>query len=221
MVLLNLQGRFGDLWFSRASYLQGRKSKSESTVIFIVIVFFHLVLIVIAINSKITQRETSVAPALKMIYLAQIKPPDQTELHIPFVEHVLINESVVVPEIIIDEQSALVIQLDLPQSNYQLPNPNDAKYRDVFDPKMRQKLIAAEPFNRELQSNSLKSWRTSGGQMVDEIGDGLCMTALPKTDSRDRGTAYTTFKCGPSDSEKMMDSVMADFESRKHPLKTQ
>jgi len=221
MVFLNLQGRFGDLWFARASYLQGRKSKSGSIVIFIVIVFFHLALIVIALNSKIKHRETSVAPAFKMIHLSQVKPPDQIELHTPVVESISINASVVAPEIIIDEQSALVIQLDFPQSNYRLPNPNDAKYRDVFDPKVRQKLIAAEPFNRVLQSSSLKSWRTSGGQMVDEIGDGLCMTALPKTDSRDRGTAYTTFKCGPSDSEKMMDSVMADFESRKHPLKTQ
>ncbi len=221
MGFLNLQSRGGDLGFTSSSYLKTRRFKSKSIVTFIAILLFHLVLIVVVFNAKLKQRETSAVPAFKMIYLSQEKPPDQTELHIPVVERVLINASVVVPEIIIDEQSAQAIQLDLPQSNYQLPNPNDAKYRDVFDPKMRQKLIAAEPFNRELQSNSLKSWRTSGGQMVDEIGDGLCMTALPKTDSRDRGTAYTTFKCGPSDSEKMMDSVMADFESRKHPLKTQ
>jgi hypothetical protein len=221
MVCLNLQGRLGDLWFARASYLQGRKSKSESIVIFIVIVFFHLALIVIALNSKIKHRETAVVPVFKMIYLLQEKPPDQTEPQIPVIEHVSINASVVVPEIIIDEQSALVIQLDFPQSNYQLLNPNETKYRDVFDPKAHQKLIDAQGFNRPRVTGKESSWTTSDGRVFTEIGDGNCLVPKLKTDWRDRGTSYDTVRCGKNDSEKMMDSVMADFESRKHPLKTQ
>ena len=116
MAFLNLQGRFGDLWFARASYRQTRRPKSESIVVFIVIVFFHLAVIVIALNSKIKHRESSVVPAFKMIYFSQEKPPNQTELHIPVVERASINASVVAPEIVIDEHSALVIQLDFPQS---------------------------------------------------------------------------------------------------------
>ena len=218
MVLLNLQGRLGDLWFARASYLQARRSKSGSIVTFIAILLFHLVLIVVVFNAKLKQRETSAVPALKMIYLLQEKPPDQTELHIPVVERVSINASVVVPEIIIDEQSALVIQLDLPQSSYQLLDPNETKYRDVFDPKARQKLIDAQGFNRPRVTGKEGSWTTSDGRVFTEIGDGNCLVPKLKTDWRDRGTSYDTVRCGKTDSEKMMDSVMADFESRKNPL---
>ena len=220
MVFLNLQGQLGNLWFARASYRRGCKPTKESVFIFIAIVLLHVVLIFIALNAKFKQREASVAPAFKMIYLSQEKPPDLLELHIPVVERASVKTTLVLPEIILEEQPALALPLDYPQSNYQLPNPNDAKYRDAFDPKMRQKLIDAQVINRPRAKEKSSSWTESDGRVFIDVGNGNCLVSMPKTDWRERGTNWGSTRCGKMDSEKMMDSVMADFESRKNPLKT-
>jgi len=222
MDFLNLQGQLRNLWFARASYHRGRrKPAQESIFILIAIVLLHLVLIFIALNAKLKQRETSVAPAFKMIHLSQEKPPDQTELHIPVVERTSVKRSIVLSEIILEVQPALMLTFDKPQSNYELPNPNDAKYGDVFDPKIRQKLIEAQGLNRPPAKEKEGSWTTSDGRVFTEIGDGKCLVPKLKTDWRDRGTSYDTVRCGKNDSEKMMDRVNADLEARKHPLKNQ
>jgi hypothetical protein len=91
----------------------------------------------------------------------------------------------------------------------------------VFDPKIRQKLIEARSLNRSPAKEKEGSWTTSDGRVFTEIGDGNCLVPKLKTDWRDRGTSYDTVRCGKNDSEKMMDNVLADFESRKNPPKTQ
>jgi hypothetical protein len=127
------------------------------------------------------------------------------------------------PKIDINDDSLLHISLsDYPSDTpYELPNSNDAKYRDVFDPKMRQKLIDAQGLNRQRAKEKSSSWAESDGRVFIDMGNGNCLVSMAKTDSRERGTNWGSTRCGKTDSEKMMDSVMADFESRKHPLKTQ
>jgi hypothetical protein len=104
---------------------------------------------------------------------------------------------------------------------YELPNANDAKYRDVFDPKLRQKLIDAEVFNKPRAKEKTNSWTEIDGRVFVDMGNGECLVSMRKVDSRERGTSWGMTRCGKTYSEKMMDSVMADFESRKNPLKTQ
>lgn len=221
MVFLNLQGRLGDLGFARASYHQGRKPKQESALIFIAIALLHMILIVVALNIKSKQREISVMPAFKMIYLSQEKPPAKTELNIPVIEPVSIRASMVLPDVIFEERPALDLRIDTSSSSYVLPNPNDSKYRDVFDPKMRQKLIDAEILNRARIKGQTIDWKESDGRDFAAKGDGRCFVSMRQVDSRDRGKNLGGTGCGKTDSESMMDRVNDDLEARKHPLKAQ
>lgn len=231
MVFFYLQAWFGHLWFARASYSKCSGSKPGSKykpgtkskpVVLVFIIIFHVALIFVALNATIKQRETSVTPSLlKMIYLPQEKTQVKAELHIAVIEPVTINVPVVVLEVIVDEQSALTITRESPKSDYQLSNPNDAKYRDVFDPKMRQRLIDAELFNKPRTAEKPESWTESDGRVFSYMGDGRCLVSMPNADWRDRGKNWGGTSCGKTDSEKMMDRVMEDFESRKNPLKMQ
>jgi hypothetical protein len=222
MIFLNLQGQFGNLWLARANYRRGRKPTYESIFILIAIVLLHVALIFIALNAKFKQRETSVAPAFKMIYLSQEKPPDPLELHIPVVERASVKKSVVVPEIVLVEQPALVLLPDLPQSNYELSNPNDAKYGDVFDPKMRQKLIDAQSLNIVRSAENQKSWTASDGTIFLDNGDGQCRNSMPNSDTHSTATNWSTLTlnvpCSKDEGGRIMDNVNAALEARKHPL---
>lgn len=199
MVFFNLQGRLGDLRFVRAGYLQGSKSKPESIVVFIVIVFFHLVLILVVLNEKMEQREVSVTPAFKMIYLSQVKIPLQTELNIPVVKRISIKASIMLPEIVIEEktQTALDITFEQPSNHYEFPNKKAGRYKDVFDPKLRKKLldlpIKAMP-KPKIQYQGV-------GITLEDIGNGKCIY----------GDAFSgggrIVKCGPDEGERMMLNV--------------
>ena len=221
MRFLNLQGRTGYLWFAGASYAHERTIKPKSVLVFFAIVLLHLVLIFIALNIKSKQREISVMPAFKMICLSQEKPPAKTELIIPIIERVSIRSSMVLPEVVFEERQELDLRIDTPSSDYVLPNPNDSKYRNVFDPKMRRKLIDAEIFNRARIRGQTSDWKESDGRDFADKGDGKCFVSMRQVDSRDRGKNWGGTRCGKTDSESMMDRVNADLESRKNPPKTQ
>jgi hypothetical protein len=179
--------------------LQGYRPKQESIIIFIVIVILHLALIIFVLNAKIKQRETSVTPAFKMIYLSQVKIPVQTELNIPVVERASIKASMVLPEIIIEEQTqtALDITIEQPSTHYEFPNKKAGRYKDVFDPKLRKKL-------EELPIKSMpkpKIQYLGVGITLEDIGDGKCIY----------GDAFagggSIVKCGPDEGERMMLNV--------------
>lgn len=212
MVFLNLQGRFGDLWFARASYRRGRSAKPTSALVFLAIVFLHLVLIGISFNIKSKQREASSAPFFRMIYLSPQKPSVELEVIAPSVEFTS-TKAPIVPEIVIEEQSAPIVPFDT--------SSDSVINSQVFDPKMRQKLIDAQALNKPRAKEKSGSWTESDGRVFIDMGDGNCFVSMPKTDWRERGTNWGGTRCGKTDSEKMMDSVMADFESRKNPLKEQ
>ena len=199
MVFLNLQGQLGELSFTRASYHQSHRSKQESIVIFIVIVILHLALIVVVLNTKVKQREASVTPAFKMIYLSQVKIPIQTELNIPVIERVSIKAAMVLPEIVIEEQAQTTLDITFEQSSkhYEFPNKKAGRYKDVFDPKLRKKL-------EDLPIKTMakpKIQYLGVGITLEDIGNGKCIY----------GNAFTgegrIVKCGPDEGERMMLNV--------------
>lgn len=221
MAFLNFRVWLGYSLPAHTGYHRGRSAKQNSIAVFFAITLLHLVLIVIAINSTLKQSGAVSTPSFKMIYLSQEKPPVPTELSTPIIESTSIKTSMVLPEIVIEEPPPMTLTLDRSLSNYPLLNPNDAKYRGVFDPKMRQKLSDAQHINRPKAKEKSNSWTAADGRVYIDMGDGNCMVSMQKMDSRERGTNWGGTRCGKNNSEKMMDNVMADFESRKHLLKTQ
>jgi hypothetical protein len=105
--------------------------------------------------------------------------------------------------------------LDIP---YELPDPNASRYRNIFDPKVRQRLIDAQRLNKPRAPEKSTSWTEAAGRTFVDMGDGNCLVSMTKVDSRDRGTNWGHTRCGKTNSEKMMDNVTADLEARKHPL---
>ena len=212
MAFLNLQGRLGDLGFARAGYAHERSAKPKSALVFFAIVFLHLVLIVIALNIKSKQREAASTPSFKMIYLSPQKPSVELEVRAPSLEFSP-TKVLKVPEIVIEEDSASIISLETPPSN-------SLNNTQVFDPKMRQKLIDAQILNKVFIKGHLNDWKESDGRDFLARGDGECFVSMRQVDSRDRGKNWGSTRCGKTDSESMIDRVNADFESRKNPLKT-
>jgi len=223
MVFLNLQGRFVLLGSEPYRYSSKQQTKRNSISILISVVVAHVVLIFIVILAKSEKVSSELQPILQMI---QLSPEVQTvaiEMEKPDINFQTNVVDIKLPKIDINDDSLLHIRLSDYQSPtpYALPNPNDAKYRDVFDPKMRQKLIDAQGINRPRAKEKSGSWTESDGRVFIDMGDGNCLVSMAKMDSHERGTNWGSTRCGKTDSEKMMDSVMADFESRKNLLKAQ
>lgn len=213
MGFLNLQGRTSNLWFAGASYAHERTAKPKSVLVFFAIVLLHLVLIFIALNIKSKQREAASTPSFKMIYLSPQKLSVELEVKAPFVEFTS-TKAPIVPEIVIEEQSAPIVPFDT--------SPSDSvNNSQVFDPKMRQKLIDAQIFNRARVKRQRDDWKENDGRDFVAKGDGKCFVSMQQVDSRDRGKNWGGTRCGKTDSESMMDRVNADLEARKHPLKLQ
>ncbi len=213
MVLLNLQGRFGDLGFARAGYVHGRSAKPKYALVFFIIVFLHLVLIFIALNIKSKQLEVASTPSFKMIYFSPQKPSVELEVKAPSLE-LSPFKTPKVPEIFIEERSTTIVSFETSPSN-------SVNNTQVFDPKMRQKLSDAQPLNRTRFKAQLGDWKESDGRDFVAKDDGECFVSMRQVDSRDRGKNWGGTRCGKTDSESMMDRVNADVEARKYPLKAQ
>jgi hypothetical protein len=223
MVFLNLQGRFVLLGSEPYRYSPKQQAKRNSISIFISVVVAHVVLIFIVIIAKSEKVSSELQPILQMIRLSPEVQPAAIDVEKPDISFQIKVVDIKLPKIDINDDSLLHISLSDYQSPtpYELPNPNDAKYRDVFDPKMRQKLIDAQGINRPRAKEKSGSWTEIDGRVFIDMGDGNCFVAIPKTDWRERGTNWGSTRCGKTDNEKMMDSVMADLEARKHPLNAQ
>lgn len=223
MAFLNIQGRFVLLGSESYKYSPRQQAKRNSIFILISVVAAHVILICIVVIAKNEKVSSELLPILQMIQLAPEVKTAEAEIEKPDISFQSNVVDIKLPKIDINDDALLHISLSDYQSPtpYELPNPNAAKYRDVFDPKMRQKLIDAQAINKPRAKDKSGSWTESDGRVFIDMGDGNCLVSMPKTDWRERGTNWGGTRCGKTDSEKMMDSVMADFESRKHPLKTQ
>ncbi len=220
MEYLQLQGRFG-LFKPRHSYFP-HTSKNHSSLVLGIIVFLHLVLILLALNEKAKQRES--LPE-KFLHMTELLP--EAEEPIEPLTPDLIRPDLIAP---------LPIQLNLPPLDFldstalptetpvnevfeQTFTDSSAEYENVFDPKLRQKLLDAKRFNLPNTAEKTRVWTAIDGRTYIEMGDGICMVSMPKVDSRQRGTDWGATTCGKTNSEKAMDRVMADYGSRKLPKK--
>ena len=223
MVILSQQGRLGFPGGDFHGRLPKYQTKRHSSIALTIIIVAHGLFIFIALSAKIKQRENlSVQPLLQLIQL-QSEKKFTSELEKPDVSFESNAIHIQVPELNLAE--TLLVKPDLSSYDsltpYELPNSTDTTHGNVFDPKLRQKLLDAERLNKPRAADKPKSWTEADGRTFVDMGNGRCLVSMPKVDSRDRGTNLGFTRCGKTDSEKMMDSVMADFESRKNPLKQQ
>lgn len=223
MAFLKLQGQFV-LWGSEPyRYSPKQQATRNSISIFISVVVAHAILICIVVIAKNEKVGSELQPIIQMIQLSPETKMAAIEMEKPDISFQTKVVDIKLPKIDINDDSLLHISLSDYQSPtpYELPNPNDAKYRDVFDPKMRQKLIDAQAINKPRAREKSGGWTESDGRDFVARGDGECFVSMLQVDSRDRGKNWGSTRCGKTDSESMMDRVNADFESRKNPLKAQ
>jgi hypothetical protein len=120
-------------------------------------------------------------------------------LDIPVFERVSVKTSVLLPEILIEEQAptALDITVEQPSTHYEFPNKKAGRYKDVFDPKIRKKL---ENLSVKIMPKP-KIQYLGVGITLEDIGNGKCIY----------GNAFTgegsVVKCGPDEGERMMLNV--------------
>lgn len=227
MFFLNLRARNVYLWHTSTRDFLEQPYKHNSIAIFFLVALLHLLLIYISLNTQAKQPLTKNTPSLQMIYLSEISSADPMRLEIssadpmrleiPSITLPPINVPIVFYEVELEEHPALDLTPNNSLSNYQLASPNDTKYQNIFDPKLRKKLIDSEALNRPRATVKQDSWTANDGRVYTYMGDGHCLVANLKTDWRDRGTSYREVRCGKTDSEKMMDNINADFDARNPP----
>lgn len=198
--------------------------QNDSPLVFVIIVLIHLLLIALALNTKFKSRERS--PFESIMQLVQLQPEKPvliSEREQPNIDFKTNSIYQGVPELNFKEINKSELDLRLPQSDrlYELPDATAEQYTDVFDPKLRKKLIDAQVFNIPRKKEKPTSWTESDGRVFVDMGNGQCFVSMQKMDSRVRGTNWGMTPCGKTDSEKMMGNVTADLEARKHPLKAQ
>ncbi len=221
MVISNLllHQRLGSFCDGSISYTPRYRIKTNSSIALIAILVAHGIFILIVLNAKSKQSE--VLAAQPLLQLIQLRPEDSvpSELEKPDVSLQANSIHFQLPIIHINDSSLSPIDSQSAEP-YELSNSNDTKHRDIFDPKLRKKLVDMKVFNVPRPVKKSGSWATSDGRVFTDMGDGRCMVSDPKlkADWRDRGTSYSTVPCGKTDSEQMMDNVNADIEARKNPL---
>ena len=130
------------------------------------------------------------------------------DFHIPDVKYIEIDKS------------GLDLSAVEPNMHYELPNKNEDRYKDVFDPRLRKRLQENYQVVSKAKESKLKNWTRSDGTIMVETGDGTCISKVP-----DKNGVTTLWSmqlaganCDKTQSEKMMDNINADLEARKHPL---
>lgn len=207
-------------YVSGSPNLAGHTSKYRSSIALMIILAAHLFIIWLMLNEKTRQSE----PVREQIFSLVRLPPefDQAIAEEPVLNEALASEfgpmqlkhpQIQSPEII--DQPLNFLSQDLTVSEFS--SENSRSYGNIFDPKMRRKILDARAMNRLRAPEKSRTRTASDGRTYIEMGDGGCMVSMAKTDSRDRATNWGFTTCGKNDSEKAMDRVMADFESRKSP----
>jgi hypothetical protein len=221
---LQLQGRLSSLMHGRINYSARTVLQNNSPLLFVIIILIHLLLIAIALNTKFKQRDRS--PFESIMQLVQLQPKETVYASEHEKPNIAFKRSAIylkTPELSFKEIYNSELDLSLPQSNqlYQLPDEAAAQYADVFDPKLRKKLMDSRRFNISRKVENPTSWTEIDGRVFVDMGNGECLVSMTKVDWRERGTNWGVTRCGKTGSEKMMDNVTADLEARKHPLKAQ
>jgi hypothetical protein len=200
---------------------------SKSFWILLAVVLFHLVFLWVLSKQSIKYYQSGAerTTLLKLIYLpqqvtSQIKlesipvkiASPQTDL--VFLPPKLQNVEVQNVEVQNVDQNSSSFSSDAP---FDLSDKNNQRYKNIFDPKMRKKLIEAQSLNQFSQRSNSTSRISFDGKTYVSVGNGDCMVSMEKMDNQERGTNWSTnrVKCGQSDEDKMMENINADIESRK------
>lgn len=224
-----LRDRFVLLMQGSTNYSLRSLLPHNSYIILMLIILLHIFLVVIALNIKLKQRKDFFFETVMQLRKVKIENTSSVlEPEALNINMVITPTHLMMPELNLGEVYQFRLDLKSVSSDqstmpYKSPNKNDKLYGDVFDPTLRKKLQEAYANPKPKKQGVLNTWQTSGGTTLVDVGDGECISSLPKIDSRQRGTAWSMLrvKCGQTDSEKMMDNITADLEMRKHPLKTQ
>jgi len=218
-------------------YLQGRlyflfdksvknfsKNNLQRAVLFISILFFHCVLLIAFMRIQLGKHQTL---SLQRTFTIVSLPPERNspilELPPPSLNFMTHLTQIPLPNIEIAEaptqtMNATSIEMD---KSYELPNKSSNRYQEIFDPKLRQKLIDSEVFNHRPVSKKSNIWTEADGRVFVDVGNGNCMVTMPKIDSHERGAILGFTRCGKTDSEKFMDNVTTALEARKHSADSQ
>lgn len=212
MGISGLQGRVP--FFFWGSYSRG-VSRRQSRLVLVGIILFHVLIILLMLNEKTKRALLLPEDHLQMISLRPEREELIDELNIPKVDE-LKPIQIRFPQIQIAEPP---LTTNESLTNYSENDLSDSagRYGNVFDPKLRKKLMESQDLNRPRGAAKTKKWTGIDGKTYIELGDGACMVSMPKVGAQDRANNWGVTNCGKNDSEKAMDRVMADFESRKAP----
>ncbi|MFO1388022.1 hypothetical protein [Cellvibrio sp.] len=189
----------------------------RSSIVLGVILLLHALVIVLVFNDRERPEKTRPEKILRLINV--LSKPEETNSVLPeLIVKPLQLSHWNPPNIQIAEPVISPLDIQINDSSSELPSKTSGQYENVFDPKMRQKLLDSQGVNRPRVQEKSKTWTAIDGRTFIEMGDGMCMVSMAKMDSRDRANNWGYTTCGKNDSEKAMDRVMADFESRKAPL---
>lgn len=193
--------------------LSPRLPKHRSPLVFLFIILIHGVLIIFLLNQSLHSHKQPPQKVFQLIKLFPERKDRALEPHVPELPEVH-------PVMLIQAPILFFESKDSPSISpaYEPSDVSSGQYSGVFDPKMRQKLMDSQALNRPRTQEKSKTWTAIDDRTYIEMGDGVCMVSMAKTDSRDRATTWGFTRCGKNDSEKAMDRVMADYESRKAPL---
>ncbi len=228
MERFELQGRLNLLMRGCIHYPSKAVSQHNSPFLFVIIVLIHLLLIAIALNSKFKPRERSSFESI--IQLVQLQPEKAiavVELEQPNINFKTNSIYLGAPELSFKESYRSELDLSLPKSNqiYEFPDGTVEQYKDVFDPKLRKKLIEAKSLNIVRAAEKQKRWTAPDGALYMDDGEGHCRHSMLNVDTHSTATNWSTLtlngSCSKDEGGRMMDNINADLEARKHPLKTQ
>lgn len=187
------QGRLGLL---RSHVCVRAISKYQNAVVFVIVAFAHALIILEGLRQKITASELLSERVLYMIYLAPQSHKSLEELQKPKVSQ-LRPVWFEAPTIQFAEPDFASNFTHSDNTSYKLANKKAEQYRDIFDPRLREKLE-----NLPLRvSKKLKIQHLGVGVTLEDIGGGLCIygDALRKEGRK--------VKCGPDEGELMMQNV--------------
>lgn len=184
------------------------KSRVLKALLFLVMLCSHLFVVILLFN---TRSQIPPADPTLIFQYVQVVPPK------PGYPEPVVNISVrpVNPTLFLPPD-VLVIEV-AEQAPALMPLVEAESGATIFDPRLREKLNQARKPEGVSEFENGEHWEGADGRTYVYVGNGECMVSMAKMNWRERGAQWsaTRVPCGKNDSEKMMDRVMADFESRK------
>jgi hypothetical protein len=201
-----------------SGYLVRYKSNRNSHYAIFITAVIHVVIILLALNLNVNKRAAYSRSSLQMLELQQKKPVSELMPELPLNNLSPNAIHLTVPNVEFTEYNELASDSLEITAPYEFPDKNSEQHQNVFDPKLRKKLLDVQSLNRPRAGEKAKSWSEIDGRVFIEVGGGLCEVSMTNADTHSKAANWGMTTCGKTDSEKTMGRVMADYESHKlHP----